>query len=440
MNSIAQCSTENSETVVLPSFVQQTQQRTHNDRQSINKLPTELLTSIFIIGEKSARNIRPRTSYYIGFQEVITHVCHRWREVAIGCQPLWTYIHITRPSPYHLASLYLLRAGPTRHLDIDLEMRKRFWKAIDIEARDWETQLEKVPYLLKFLISHGAVVDRWRSLTVCAKQPEVLYAIIGFVNARPTRALRFFSCRWKVRGYNSDIEELRSLDYPYLFSESYSFSGPTTPNLRRVEFDAIPWGYVFNRPSPIFTGLTKLTLTSSYAPCSPRNLHKLLISNLELEDLSLSISKRAAHEFENEIEPDPNDFHVHLPHLRSLSFATCSFTTWVLCAIERIQAPTLRRLSVSGCFKSLRESARLTAHFIKQLPIDQPDFQDAIGLHLPENVKYVRHYYDSRYKIDHDESDPDSADDGAPDEDILEGLDDDESIVGADSSLSDSSN
>ncbi|KAH7334456.1 hypothetical protein B0J17DRAFT_631235 [Rhizoctonia solani] len=540
MNSITLFSGGNSEATTTPRSAQRLQLHMHNDRQNINKLPTELLCNIFTIGEEAARSSRPRKSYYIGFQEVVTQVCHQWREVAIRCPTLWTYIHITRPSTYRLVSLYLDRAGPIHHLDIDLEMRKRFWKLVAIEARDWEAQLEKIPYLLKFLVSRGATVDRWRSLTVCAKQPEVLYAIIGFINAQPARALRFLSCRWKVRGYNSDIEELRSLDYPHLFSESYSFSAATMPKLRHVEFEAIPWGYVFNRASPIFTGLTTLALTSSYAPCSLNNLYKLLISNPNLEDLSLSVSKRAAHEFENEIEPDPEAFHVCLPQLRSLSFATSSFTMWVLRAIERIQAPALERLSISGCFKSSRESERLANHFrmglrleasaeapssvadlraksihpaldeldisklamahargplvdilsslatitklsvsgdhIRQmrkvphvlpnlshvycsrvsyrqvgdmlrrrvnagLPIgvvylDQSDFQEAIGLHLPENVKYVRYHRDSMPRPDYDDSDPDSGDDRGRGEDILEGIEDNESIMDADSSES----
>ncbi|KAL5639161.1 hypothetical protein ACGC1H_006618 [Rhizoctonia solani] len=421
-------------------------------------------------------------------------------------------------------------------------MRKRFWRAVAIEARDWEAQLEKVPYLLKFLVSRGAIIDRWRSLTVCVKQPEVLYAIIGFINAQPARALRFLSCRWKVRGYNSDIEELRSLEYPHLFTESYSFSAPTMPKLRCVEFSAVPWGYVFSRPSPMFTGLTKLTLLSSYAPCSPGDLYNLLMSNSELEELSINLSKRAAHEFEDENEPDPHAFHVCLPKLRSLSFATGSFTTWVLCIIERIQAPMLERLSLSGCFKSMRESMRLASHFtdlrgspvgagtqptsnvsndrtrsihplldkldisklimapaggllldilsslttitklsvsgnhirqLRKVPrvlpnlshvycfrvsyrelgnmlrrranagfaievvhLDQSDFRGAVGLHLPENIRYVRHDHESVPK-DHGESDPESGSEGGRGEDILEESDDDESFMDAESSASD---
>ncbi|CAE6401625.1 unnamed protein product [Rhizoctonia solani] len=420
-------------------------------------------------------------------------------------------------------------------------MRKRFWRVVGIEARDWETQLEKVPYLLKFLISRGATIDRWKSLTVCAKQPEVLYAIIGFVNARPAYALRFVSCRWKVRGYNSDLEELRSLEYPHLLSESYSFSSPTTPKLRCVEFEAVPWGYVFNRPSPIFTGLTSLTLTSSYAYCSPGNLHKLLMSNPELEYLSLEISKRAAHEFENEIGlPELATFNVCLSHLRSLSFITGSFTAWALRMIKIVEAPVLKTLVISGRFKSLHGSMRLVNHFMKGIPgtpgdettsgnssirrklayplldeldisklsmtpsralteillslptitklkidgnhrigqlgktpyvlpnlthiycfrvsyqqlgnmlrrrasagfpvkvvyLDQTGFQGVIGLHLPENVKYIWHNCNPENESDQDESEPDSGEDGGRDEDILAGLGDDESAMEEESSAS----
>ncbi|KAF8745266.1 hypothetical protein RHS02_01381, partial [Rhizoctonia solani] len=476
------------------SHFTQIQGRRHNDAQSVNKLPAELLSHVFAIGQASERATRPRTR------------------------------------PYHLVSLYLKRAGPTRPLEIDIEMRKRFWGAVCIEARDWETQLEKVPYLLKFLISRGATVDRWSSLTVCVKQPEVLYAIIGFINARPTCGLRFLSCRWKVRGYNSDIEELRSLDYPHLFSESYSFCASTVPRLRCVEFDAVPWGYVFNRSSPIFTGLTTLKLTSSYAYCSPENLHKLLIANPELENLSLEISKRAAYGFENEIGPPELDiFRVCLLRLRSLAFITGSFTSWMLCMIEMVQAPVLEKLVISGRFESSSGSMRLANHFagtgagdetssglgtrskstyplldeldisklsitpsgesltdiLSSLPtvtklridgrrftrelskvphtlpnlthvycfrvsyrqlgnvlrhrtsagfplkfvyLNQEGFREAIGLRLPENVKYIQ-YHCPHYNSDQDESDPDSEGDQGRDEDILADLSEEESMM-----------
>ncbi|KAF8683175.1 hypothetical protein RHS04_01844 [Rhizoctonia solani] len=409
-------------------------------------------------------------------------------------------------------------------------MRKRFWGAVCIEARDWETQLEKVPYLLKFLISRGATVDRWSSLTVCVKQPEVLYAIIGFINARPTCGLRFLSCRWKVRGYNSDIEELRSLDYPHVFSESYSFCASTVPRLRCVEFDAVPWGYVFNRSSPIFTGLTTLKLTSSYAYCSPENLRKLLVANPELENLSLEISKRAAYGFENEIGPPELDiFRVCLLRLRSLAFITGSFTSWMLCMIEMVQAPVLEKLVISGRFESSSGSMRLANHFagtgaggetssglatrskstyplldeldisklsitpsgesltdiLSSLPtvtklridgrhftrelskvphtlpnlthvycfrvsyrqlgnvlrhrtsasfplkfvyLNQEGFREAIGLRLPENLKYIQ-YHRPHYNSDQDESDPDSEGDQGRDEDILGDLSEEESMM-----------
>ncbi|KAH7334455.1 hypothetical protein B0J17DRAFT_108148 [Rhizoctonia solani] len=371
---------------VAPGIVQleQIQQRIHNDGQTINKLPTELLSHIFTIGEVSDRSTRRRTKWYIGFQEVVTHVCHQWREVAIRCPNLWTYIHITRPSPYRMISLYLDRAGSGCLLDIDIEMRSRFWCVVAIEPHDWETQLHKIPYLLKFLVSRGATVDRWRSLTVCAKQPEVLYAIIGFINAKPARALQFISCRWKYqrREPESDVdEELRSLEYPHLFSESYSFSSSMMPKLRSVEFNAVPWDYIFARSPgpPLLTGLTNLSLTSAYIPCSVHDIQRLLAVNPELESLSFGISKQAAIEFYHEADPGSGTFRVRLPNLHSLSLSTSEHTDWVNSILPMIEAPVLRRLSIAGEFILLRASLDLARYLAGgKLPL-QHEFSSSVS-------------------------------------------------------------
>ncbi|CAE6529847.1 unnamed protein product [Rhizoctonia solani] len=394
MPSVAPRGSEGSETVALELIqLERTQQRIHNDMQIINKLPTELLSRIFTIGEVSDRSTRPRTSWYIGFQETVTNVCHRWREVATRCPTLWTYIHITRPSPYHLISLYLDRAGSGSLLDIDIEMRTRFWRVVAIEAHDWGTQLHKVPYLLKFLISRGATVDRWRSLTVCAKQPELLYAIIGFINAKPARALQFISCTWKYWRQDSEVEvddeELRSLEYPHLFSESFSFSPSMMPKLRTVEFNAIPWDYVFGRSPdpPILTGLTSLSLTSAHFPCLVHDLQKLISYNPELEHLSLSISKEAATEFYNMHEvdtvPSPEPPRVRLPKLLSLSFDNGGNAAWAMSVFPMIEAPVLRLFSITGDFTLLRESLNLAEHltggevsFLQDLPTSSLNTED----------------------------------------------------------------
>ncbi|CAE6390380.1 unnamed protein product [Rhizoctonia solani] len=374
--------TKGSQTMVAPSFTQRMQQRIHNDRQSVNKLPTELLSRIFVIGEISERSIRPRTRFYIGFQEIITSVCYRWREVAIGCSALWTYIHITRPRLYRLASLYLQRAGPRNLLDIDLELRTRFWTVLGIDSDDWETQLDKVPRLLRFLTDRGATVDRWRSLNVCAKQPEVLYAIIGFVNARPARSLEYFSCRWKYwRQDPEDDEEGRSLGYPHLFGDSYSFSPSMMPKLRSMRLDALPWGYVFRRSpdSPLLSNLTNLTLSSAYSPCEPRDLHNLLASNLELEHLSLSISRYAANAFEGS-DPELDIFRVRLVKLRSLSLSTDEYTRWATSILPMIEAPELRRFSISGDFASLISGLNLARYIMYgKLPLQYDSLDDDIS-------------------------------------------------------------
>src|SRR5690348_4302706 len=103
-------------------------------------------------------------------------------------------MHITRPGSHHLASLYLSRVGAVTPLDINIELRTRYYTSSEIEYDDWKRQREAVPALVKYLVSNGAPVSRWKSLSVCALQPDVLLKFIGIICAEAAPALRFLSC------------------------------------------------------------------------------------------------------------------------------------------------------------------------------------------------------------------------------------------------------
>ncbi|KAG8696139.1 hypothetical protein FRC11_000953, partial [Ceratobasidium sp. 423] len=95
-----------------------------------------------------------------------------------------------------MAAYYLERTGSTALLDVEIEMRSGFWNRAGIFPTDWASQLEYISDLLGFLKTHGATPDRWRTLSICAGQPELLFKAIAFLHKQVSPALRCLSLKW----------------------------------------------------------------------------------------------------------------------------------------------------------------------------------------------------------------------------------------------------
>jgi len=66
------------------------EKRQHNSQLPVSRIPNEVLARIFhflVPGEMIAREYLPNWNHKIRLS--ITHVCHRWREVALGFSLLW---------------------------------------------------------------------------------------------------------------------------------------------------------------------------------------------------------------------------------------------------------------------------------------------------------------------------------------------------------------
>lgn len=51
---------------------------------------------------------------FLSFQVLVSHVCRRWREVALGAHILWTTIEFGRPTRLDWARMYIARSGELR--------------------------------------------------------------------------------------------------------------------------------------------------------------------------------------------------------------------------------------------------------------------------------------------------------------------------------------
>ncbi|KAH7325435.1 hypothetical protein B0J17DRAFT_722899 [Rhizoctonia solani] len=288
----------------------------------VHKLPSELLLRIFQTGAEIDRATLTKDSCHIGMQDTIT-VCRYWREIAINCPMLWTHIHITRPGPYHLASLYLTRAGASTLLDITIEMGRRWCGDLSQFAgyASWSRHFEPAGELINFLGSQGAAVSRWKSLSVRAPDIAVLLTFLGLLSAEASPALRFLSCKLShdkhliARRY---ITNLEAHDNGALQLSPFVVS--------RIEFDYLSWTRVFDLPSPVFSGITELKFTSCPSWCSSSQIQELLLLNPQLEVLSVGTSK-----------PYKWD-RIH----------SIGFNQFILAISRMVDAPALRKISITS--------------------------------------------------------------------------------------------
>ena len=81
-------------------------------KQPINRLPTELLIEIFLVRTKDESTDLVVGLPYNSAPVLISHVCHKWRELALATSHLWSFISYRTPQwiPQPL-SVFLQRAG-----------------------------------------------------------------------------------------------------------------------------------------------------------------------------------------------------------------------------------------------------------------------------------------------------------------------------------------
>ncbi|CAE6520961.1 unnamed protein product [Rhizoctonia solani] len=323
--------------------------RRRHVNKTIANLPPEILSQVVLMGEELARSTRARTVSYNTVQEVASHVCRYWRQVAVNTPVLWTYIHISRPLPNPLASLYLGRAGSTLLLDIDIEMRSRYWKKAKICIAEWDKQRASLNELLCYLFSRGAGFRRWKSLSISSKHFDPLCTLILRLNAESAPFLERITFKKHLPEIDPDITlgfvSVREKDN--IFSNRYCISQSALPNLRCVDFGLVPCNFIFNRPSPLLTGLTHLNLEIDRDDSWLfYHMHSFFAANPQLETIALSAKSRAAYRRRMITRaPDPP---ISFLRLRSLSISAIGprYSYWLFLVLHMIDSPALESLAL----------------------------------------------------------------------------------------------
>ncbi|CAE6468439.1 unnamed protein product [Rhizoctonia solani] len=319
------------------------------DILNINNLPPELLSYIFVFGEQAERFTRTnQATEHVRFPDVASQVCRHWRIVAINNPALWTYVVMKRPGEREVAMRYVSRTGLTDILDIEIEMRTEFWHQAEISPIDWIAQRAHTYDLLETLKTMGATPDRWRTLSVWVRQPEPLFEVVSFLHSHATPVLQCLSLRWGSKSMQSH-EESRAINGMEMSLRSLVLSGTSAPCLRHVESTSVPWPFILERPSPLFTGLISLSLTAATRLISVANLTPLLRGNPRLESLHLSSEPdelKAA--YSSFLDRFSHTECVPLISLRSLSIQSAySRGDWILDILKAIRAPNLETFTLA---------------------------------------------------------------------------------------------
>lgn len=359
-----------------------------NNRIWINKLPNEILSRIFIIGEEmdqaddneaNDEDSNDEEGPDIEFQELVTQVCRRWRTVAVNTPMLWTYITLSKPTPHRRAraALFLERSGSTIPLEVEIDITESSFNP-DNEEFDSELQARLVCEALEFIVSHGGRPSRWARLAVWFDTSSAMFAVIDFIASAALDNLRKLSL---VNTFVDPLlaedlatEALRKRD----LGESVMFKTPP-PIFHELELVGIPSNFFFaHEGRPLVSNLTHLDLGSLVSLPPLTGLRDLFLNSPQLESLCLDMGMIETTDFQSE---PPASIRVNLSRLRRLSLQEPISVTWGLSVLQMIDAPRLEGLSLNLNQSQVAADpiplyvayGRTNGHLVDEVPHEQED-------------------------------------------------------------------
>ncbi|KAF8603960.1 hypothetical protein BDV93DRAFT_555976 [Ceratobasidium sp. AG-I] len=301
-----------------------------NNPPPVHRLPSELLSRIFILGADTYRTSRKVSLRDFRLQDIATQVCRYWREVGLQTPMLWRYIFISQPSSHLRAQLYLARAGPLCPLDIELDVP-------DTDPSEVSTQVLQT---LRLIVSRGGDIARWRSLTVLANVPLAILAALGSICSSSLPGLRFLSLNRRSNGWADVLHDTEAMIVArmVLGNSHWASLGPQAPQLHSVELIGLPSNLVFDRSSPMLSNLRYLKLGCGATRYPINGIGKLLSASPKLEHLGLDMGAVPDSDLESD---DAAPSKVLLPLLRSLSLQTNMSNEWGASLLKMIDAPSV---------------------------------------------------------------------------------------------------
>ncbi|KAG2131620.1 uncharacterized protein EDB93DRAFT_1311537 [Suillus bovinus] len=315
----------------------------------INKLPLETLHDIFKLGV-SCRNSQKR----IDFAVLVSHVCRKWRNVAISSSSLWTDITITSDNMH----------------DVDSDVQLAIVNKSLIRAREFAFRSGVFPLFvrLKLLTIHNSkvlrsgtgiimdwlrlVLPRIKYLSIKCNSLEVAWIIMSRLRAAPMENLETYKMKFGTTfvSFDSTIPLLPTLRFRILASgHEEQFAQVTDnllPRLTRATYSGIPVSW----PQWSLTRLTSLTINFMALNNRPSmdTLKNILTINGEtLEKLEI---KGAIQRFGR--LPDVDELPSNLPRLIDLTLGYLSQQEAITFLLH-FETPALKHLKLCDVSRSI---------------------------------------------------------------------------------------
>nr|VWP00412.1 PPM-type phosphatase domain-containing protein [Ganoderma boninense] len=302
-----------------------------NGRSIVNELPSELLSHIFTLGwaserdqsdeddfddvdegdsedgstssasslsddgrssTRSALEDEDRRARKQSFNVLVSHVCRRWRAVAVDSSLLWTHIRFEGPPPWERALIYVDRAKTAplsisidrtvdddddgSHFDDDSEDED--------EPKDNDPDLVIITEIMDIVVAH---IDHIQVLEIMASFYTHMHRALVKLGATPgaplLEVLQLYHYEDTDEHDSFKLQELR--DQPFVL-----FSG-NAPRLTHVAL----WGVHLDwskRGAPFLTGLYDLELAYHARDVRPsfKDFTRVLRASPHLHTLTLSLS------------------------------------------------------------------------------------------------------------------------------------------------------
>ncbi|CAE6489747.1 unnamed protein product [Rhizoctonia solani] len=302
-------------------------------RVGINRLPPEVLSTIFVICNRTWDLSDGNWSVFV-CQTVLPATCSYWRKVALETPALWTKVTLSEPVPWRFSELCLARAGPASLLDIEIDMREDFWA--ETEEGTLEELAERAEGALAFIVKHGGVPARWKTFWMITDAFLAQLAVIKFF--QKSRFPSLISLEMMFEGPDEFDDEDENTLIEEIGSQPKILFKEPPPQLRSVKLQGVPPPYLFGHPTrPQLAGLTHLVLRLEGLYPSLDDLNKMLAANPNLETLSLN-SETIGESIKVGQKKSPK---VHLPKLQSLSFISVASSSWTSHTLMMLDVPNV---------------------------------------------------------------------------------------------------
>ncbi|EAU86096.1 hypothetical protein CC1G_07175 [Coprinopsis cinerea okayama7 len=313
---------------------------------SINTLPVELLTRIFVLGagydylyEDSPFLLKPNQDIYpppSSFQTLASHVCHRWRQIAIRTPSLWKTIHLREPVHIPRAKAYLERCSASSNYLLDI--------LVDTVAQEEHIPgvtlcREEINAIFELIIPH---VAHWRSFHLKVRDNECKLSARHYLGScGPAPRLE------TLQLYH--FEDYRTAQNLYLatYRPPVVVFSNSLPRLRNVSLIGVnlPW-----TRSPYLVNLEKLEL--ALHPDNIRPSYEcwdhILRNSPNLQSLNLHYSGPRVDTGEDKLAWHETSNKIILEHLTDLGLTDLD-PDYLCDLMERLHLPNVKKITWDLC-------------------------------------------------------------------------------------------